>query len=798
MLLALAWAGWTQLRLDTGIESTLGRSVPAVEALLDINASFDLGEEVRIMLRSRDGKPLPDEALASLRSQFEASPVFRRLAVAARLSPSQRARAWALNQLPTGRAWLDQAAVLELRERLSEAAMSSRFERHRLRLSTTQPAEVTRQLMKDPLALRDLVPESLAGFNDRNQTPLSEVNRWVDDIDPLLGEFNAKGDAWLLRLGVPFPASDLAKSAALYAEWIAIAGTIETTHPGVQLDLAGPHFIAAETSARVRADIQRSLVFAGVGIFAVFVIVWRRITAVALLFACTALALVTAFGLYGLTGWALSPLAALCGGMLAGLGIDYGVHVLNDLEHADERNDAPDKRYQQPSSLFRPIATACLTTTCGFLALAATEPQALKQLALLGALGLLSAGFASVTLLPVFASLLNVRIPRMADRSPAMLVWISAHGGPMRGIALICIALLIALAVTIDGRDAAGQVHDLHPDDNPALLAQGAIDQRFDLKPGSVLVLLASQGISQMEVDLRELDRLSIPFDVISATSLLPPLDQNERNAALLQEFESVALDQRLLDAAEDTGFVREAFAPAAAFVERFVKTPSSGLLELAESEYGRLFFPRDFDPAEPRSVAVLIPKADWTSSVQRRQDLAALEAAIARLPNAEATGIDFIGETIRQQIPRDLLLALAWSALPILIALSLAMRRVSRIVLTLLPPVVGLFAAIVVMRLGSGHWNAINLAAIPLILGIGVDASVLLIDAQRRRSVALVRVRLRGVHLTIMTTLIGFGSLVMTSIPAVRELGAMVIAGLVAVLIVTWLFIAASKRFDS
>jgi hypothetical protein len=799
LLLVLAGFGWSNLRLASDIESTLGRSTPSVDAFITINERYSLGEQVRLMLCADDASStLPEQAIDELREAIRSSSQLESLGVAAELGPEAMARAWIMKQIPTGRAWLDEAGLAELRQRLEPDAMAERFARHRLRLATPQPAEVTRQMLKDPLALRELIPRELfASDKPSAEESLIDPEGFGEEVDPLTGERNAEGNAWLLRLSVPFAAGEISESIQLQAELESIRSDFESDYPDLSVYLAGPQLLAAESARRVKADVQTSLIFACTGIMAVFLIVWRRVIPVFVLFTATAAAVFTAFGLYGLTGWGLSPLAALCGGMLAGLGVDYGIHVLNDVDKvrvsSGESDESP---FRVSASLARPIVTACLTTTIGFLALSATEPTALKQLALLGSLGLICAGLASLTLLPFLAGLLRVRVLQQSQGESFLLRWVCAHCPLLRSMGLILGISLFMVALFMGGSATPGQLHDLHPQPNPAIQAQEQIDERFGVRAGSVLVLIDAENTQQLQARLELLSQLYLPFEITSAARLLPPVGRDAAHAKQLADLAESNVGQRILHAAEEAGFRTEAFEPSAQFVERFVQTPSNGLEQLAKSDQGKLFFPTQFDPEFPQTIAVLTPQRTWDTYEKRRQDLAALNRALSRDHEGfRETGIDVISEALRQQITGDLLLAFAWSAVPILLLLYLSLRSVPRTLLTVLPPVLGLLAAVIVMRMNSGHWNAINLAAVPLLLGIGVDASLLLGDAASRGDLSLIRRRLRGIHLTFLTTFIGFGSLSWTSIPAVRELGWMVIAGLGAVLLGTWLFFLARPR---
>lgn len=809
VLLVLAAIGWTRLRINTNIEHTLGKDIPSVDALITLKDNFAIGGNLRIMVSTPASddpgsvEQLPEQAVDDLRGALAGSQALAELGVAPEANPEARARYWIGKQVGRGRAYLSEASAVELRDRLEPAALASRFERHKLRLATPQPAEVTRQMIRDPLSMRDLIPEAEVhggGTTDLSDSDPDSDLREIDAAsfnqppDALAGAYNAERTAWRINLAVPFPGADAERSAKLKAALDALLDGLRDRHPKLGFDAAGGHLMAAEAAGRVKADVKGTVIFASIGLAVIFLVVWRRVVPIVVLSVSTAAALFTAFGLYGLTGWVLSPLAALSGGMLAGLGVDYGIHLITELNQARPDDPTPPMRRARMAarSLARPIITACATTTCGFLALAATEPDALVQLAGLGSLGLACAGLASLTLLPTLAGVVDPSRPGRAPnpkRPPRLLLWALARPRALRntGIAL-CVALVVSL-VAAYGSPGDDRLHDLHPQPNPVLESQRRIEQTFGDRQGSALVLIEADSPDALHERLQALHALDLPFTVTSALRLLPEAGADARNADLFADLVPAEVKRDMLDAAQAAGFRPAAFEPAAEFVQRFIASPSPGLADLARADEGGLFFPAAFDPSSPMTVAVLSPTRAWDTGDARRDDLSALRDALRAVPGSRATGLDLISEQLRGQIERDLLRAFGWSALPIAVVLMVSLRRLRRVLLTVVPPVMGLVAAGLAQQLGSGQWNVVTLAAVPLVLGVGVDASLLLGDATARGSIATIRRRLDGIHLTFLTTFVGFGSLVWTAIPAVRELGSMVIAGLVAVLLTTWLF---------
>jgi predicted RND superfamily exporter protein len=147
-------------------------------------------------------------------------------------------------------------------------------------------------------------------------------------------------------------------------------------------------------------------------------------------------------------------------------------------------------------------------------------------------------------------------------------------------------------------------------------------------------------------------------------------------------------------------------------------------------------------------------------------------------LPGATLTGLSVLAHnterTIRHDLPRLILIAV----LIVAAYLALHFRNLTSALLALVPTVFGLAALLAFMRLTDQKLNMINLAALPLLIGVDVDYGIFLVHLARShharsdlgpRSLSPATT---AVILCALSTILGFGSLVTTSVPAVRSLG--------------------------
>jgi len=159
----------------------------------------------------------------------------------------------------------------------------------------------------------------------------------------------------------------------------------------------------------------------------------------------------------------------------------------------------------------------------------------------------------------------------------------------------------------------------------------------------------------------------------------------------------------------------------------------------------------------------------------------------------ATLTGMSVLNHDTEFAVRRDLPRLVLFAMVVVALYLAVHFRDLTDCLLAVLPALFGLTCLLAFMRLSGQKLNMVNLVAFPLLIGIDVDYGIFIISAARRRDIRqlnrdAIAQRLlpavAAVTLCAATTLLGFGSLAFTSVPAVRSLGVAVGAGIVSCVI--------------
>jgi predicted RND superfamily exporter protein len=145
-------------------------------------------------------------------------------------------------------------------------------------------------------------------------------------------------------------------------------------------------------------------------------------------------------------------------------------------------------------------------------------------------------------------------------------------------------------------------------------------------------------------------------------------------------------------------------------------------------------------------------------------------------------SGWDLLGTAIFSRVRTNLWKVLVPMVVLVLMSLWMAFGRLREIGLSVGALLLSILFLLAVMRLSNWSWNLLNLMAVPLILGTGVDYSIFMQSALRRHHgdlrLAYVAVG-RALLLCGGTAVAGFGSLAWSSNAGMASLGRVCAVGI-------------------
>lgn len=825
-----------RLRVSASMEAMLGSHSAAADAFHRAITNFQAGEALFALVE-------PDGADPSLAPtpQEQADTALFADALATALTSDLRTKdkvAWARSRqdeaivrfaatqvLPNGAYYLGEAGTQELLARFEPGRLREQLARNESLIASPGPAggALSKNVLRDPLRLFELAAGAGIGAFDPS-TPTDP------SVQPA-AEASIDGHAVLVRIASKASMNDLEEARVLVALVREIAGELNSAAAAegrshVRVRLGGAYAISATASGTIKRDSVVSTLLSVGLLYALFVVFYRRWLTPILIGVVAGTGMIVGFGVHAIGAPTISPLAAAVAAVLAGLGVDYGIHFVAHFDALRARGlPAQECAIETAREMALPITTNCFTSIFGFASLWPSKIAMLSDFAKLGTAGLIGAWIAAFTLLPALLVLTHRRGDRSKAAPPRFGVVADVVGRRPRlwvGMSFSLLAIVgIAASVQGVGPRLEGDLTVLHPQPNDALKTTDEIITRFAGQGELVPVLVrVDKPEALLPAAIDAASALSSPackamgvVDVLGMHRLLPDPRKVEDVRTLLGQADVGTLLRNFDQAIDASAFEPSAYAGYRDFIGRMLSAnepPTIATIEQFPSIAQRVLPVTGATGARPTETLLVVRLSSPLRDRERRAEVVTvLRTALSGVPQATLAGLLAVSteleDATRQGLPQSIMisvgLVLAW--------LIIVFRRPMDVVMALVPLLfAGSFTVALMMAVGA-RFNPINSIAIPLLDGIAVDAGVFLVAMARQARldgvgraglVERLRPTMHAVLLASATTITGFASLYVTHTPAIRSLGFVAALGITASfcgaagVLVPWLLRRAGK----
>jgi predicted RND superfamily exporter protein len=764
LLLIPIGIGAARLRLDVEVLNLLPPNLPAVQGLKIYQENFSNARELIVTLEGDSPEQLEDTARVLANAlRKEANLVAHVTWQPAWLEyPGQSAELIAYlwyNQPP--------AALAGLTNRLWGPNLTNTLLEARQRLATSfSPADIA-TLAYDPLELTRL-PDSAGagGFGTGEQLFVSADGKFrviFVEASSTLSNYRQCRD-WFNRIKA-FVAREL--------------GSRDTAvqFPEIKVQYTGRPAFVTEIAGGMENDMGGSAggTLATIGIL--FYLTHRRIRPLLWLLTLLLVLLGATAALGGLFFGMLNVVSLGFASILAGLAEDFGIVLYQESRSHPELSNREVRRVAAPG-----IWWSAVTTAGAFFLLNLSGLPGLGQLGSLIGIGIL---LAAIVMIYAYAPPL-MRWHRKKDQTHAperFLLFAPVRLLPPKGIWLITIALLALAAIVLaKPRVRFDRSPDpLKPKNSQAYAAVERIKQRLGRtdEPAWVMVhgkdeaevagrLTLVQPWLEQGVSNRAIASFTLPAQ-------LWPQPQNQRaNHEILCPF--LGRENEVRAAILAHGFTSNSLALTEslfAYWSRACETRAGDSVYWPSNAASRWVIDRVVGKTrnEIFALGLIYPARDRTAT---RCFIESVPPDLQR-QGVIVSGWEFLGPTIFDLVMRDFPRVIIPIALLVVISLWLAYRNFREVLLSLATLVFSAVALQAIMDLAGWRWNLLNIMALPLLLGMGVDYSIHVQLALRRYEGDLAMVRKsvgRALLLAGATTVVGFGSLSFSTNAGMASLG--------------------------
>ena len=800
IILAIAIASLSRVRIDSTLSGILGGDDPAAEAIARITDDFHTAEDLLVLV-SAPATATETEAerlLVGYAARFVAAGQEPDASAAGvtgvRYTPDDSFETYFRQvALPAGTLWLEEASYQALLDRLHPDQVREQLRQNTALLAAPGPGAgaLAKQLLEDPLRLREFF---LSTFSpDAGPRPSAE--------------FSDDRRAILIRVSGAKPVNDIEFSKRFTSAVTDIAERVNTESLNVRI--GGGYAVAAITATAIRSDAITSTVGSGVLITLFLIAAYRRVLAPVTIALSAGIGVVGAFGVYALLADSLTPLSAVLGAMLAGLGVDYAIHFRSHHDQAT-RTGLPSHQasLETASTLAPTLVAACVTSLLGFGTIAMSQIRMLQHFAVLGCLGLVGALLSVWLVLPALLALRPRRGSAPADGDAARPVRAAssvasfafdhprssfAAGAAIVGAAVLCIATTRGFAPPFETDPTV-----LHPEPNSAIETGRVIRARYrDLGETLFVHVVGDSPTELVERSHEVARRLASPearragvYGTLGLSMLVPDPRLAAQRARDLQALDVEAIVAGVVNQYHDSEFNAEAFAGSTEFLRRILTTTDAPELSdvLLYPEIARLFLPAatvDDPSVHPRQALLLVRATNEASERDMRAGMIEqVRSLLQDTPGATLTGMTVISHDLELTARRDLTRFGLISVTLVVLWLYLLLRQLVAVLLAMIPVLVAFLCIFGAMSALGQRLNPVNVVAFPLLAGIAVDSGIFLVSTAKRAAGDSVDARhafsptIHAITCTSMTTALGFGMLIWTHTPAVRSLGLAMLVG--------------------
>jgi uncharacterized protein len=594
---------------------------------------------------------------------------------------------------------------------------------------------------------------------------------------------------------------------------------------GAQISLTGPVIISDNEFAGVHQGAALNSVVTGVIVLIILWIALRSFGLVAAVVVTLAAGLLmTAAGGIFMVG-ALNPISLAFAVLFVGLGADFAIQYT--VRYRAERHDfgkIDEALTGSAGWVGIPLSLAAGAAAAGFLSFTPTSYRGLAQLGIIAGFGMVVAYVLSLTLLPALIRVFGAPPEPKPLTLPALApadAFLKRHR-----LWVVSITVLIVLA----GLPALTKLQfnfdplALENQSSPALRSLLRLAKDLPFKTARLLVA-ADQAPAVVD-KLRALPEVASAWTIDSFV----PADQDKKLEAIGKAKESlepalhpaprtppsdaesvIALEQGVhslesiadqhgpgADAARRLASAMQKLAQAdqahrARATDAFIRPLQQDLDDIGQTlmaeRVTRQTLPadlvRDWVAEDGRKRIEVWPKGDASDNATVSRFARAV-MAVEPTATGEAIGSIDWGATIVWAFIEAMALAL----ISIAILLWLVLRRVTDVLVTLIPLIVAGLITLEICALANFQLNYANIIALPVLLGVGVAFKIYYVTAWRRgESNFLESVLTRAVFYSTLLTATAFGSLWVSNQPGISSMGKLLALSLVCTLTSAALF---------
>lgn len=774
-LFLLVGLGATRIRFEQDISKMIPRD-PSIEAMNGVLNKTKTGEQIIWTLSFKDTNFIHQDSLILLQQQLEDSLLqlpggyIKDVISIVADDKEQQFSELALRYLPL---LLEAADYKKIDRLISREQIKNTLHAERKMLLSPAGTVLKQWIARDPVGI---VPLALQKLQSLQFDPGYELYKGY--------VFSKDGQRLTFFLDLKYPASATGANAQLFAQVDDFLESWAVAYPQLHTSYFGGPAVAAANASQMRSDTLLTLSLTIVLLLALTFYVFRRKRAPLLLMVPVLFGALFGLSVVALVQGTVSIIAIGAGAIILGIAIDFSIHFLGHARHQSDMRE-------NVRALAQPLTLGALTTIGAFFALRFASAPLLQDLGLFAATSLAGAALFTLIFLPhllhafnnggkAFKAkpVANTFIDRLAGWKPEGNKW-------LLGLVLLVTLLLARFAGKVSFDGDLMHLNYLSPE---LKKAQEELNRHNAYALSAVYVVAqdkdwerVAEKLEQVQGKIVQLHQDGAVRKYSNPVTLLPSRVEQERRLARWRQYWDENKVNRTIAAVNSqaalTGFSASAFNN---FQEALTKDYQ--LYDQEATAFLQQLLPAAISEKDGVHYAVASLKTTTT-------DRQAVLQAFAATDDVIATDRQSVAERLLALLQQDFSKILWISGLLVFLALLLAYGRLELALISFLPMAVTWVWILGFMGLFGLQFNVVNIIICTLIFGLGDDYSIFMMDSllqKYRTGKSGLRASRSAVYLSVLTTVIGLGTLIFAQHPALKSIALVAILGLVCVVFVS------------
>ncbi|MFZ5354574.1 MAG: efflux RND transporter permease subunit [Bacillota bacterium] len=575
--------------------------------------------------------------------------------------------------------------------------------------------------------------------------------------------------------------------------------SIEDKYPGTGINLTGLHIMGRDEMNSVENDSILSTIISFVLILALLIISFRMLTAPIIASIPLIFGVIWDLGIAGFLIGRLNLMTAFVAVMLIGLGIDFSIHFLSGVTEKINSGKTPAAAILNTIYEVGPsIAVGGITTSVAFLTLALSSLDLLRELGIIMGIGILTTLAALFLILPSLLMTMRLKPERIMKVNVNYRFIGSIAYNAKRYAALTVMVILIGTVIT--GYYAFQNTFDLNilimePKGLASVITLDEVIEDFGLSADVFQLKVDSLESVDSYVDsLKKIDGAGL---VQSIRDVLPSSADQQKKLMIFSGLKysdkgtilPTGLKDMLLSDKMSISEISEAS-------QRLINDEIIAML----SNAGKLktLTPQSL-PDDIKSQFVgknsylisIFPDFNIWAEIGNEKGINFLKHLQQVSP--KTTGVPFFMRALYDSAKSEVFLFAAIILITIFAIITLHFKSIKWSAIATIPLIVTIIWTMGIMTLAGLKWNVLNVLALPLIIGIGVDDAVHILNRylETGDSIAVTFGTVgRAILGTSLTTMIGFGALSFSSYRGIAYFGIILFIGVGLAFVMTSLII--------